>query len=199
VKNSSSNFSSNENKCDTAKSPKKICRKINQNKTNYVILEDKLPIKVMAKKISKVSEPAVAVYQKAHLSVQDILRVDFDWLDEPLSRVDTFRNGLHKSSFESFKELSGLDYNTLADALGVSAKTLQRKEVFDTGQSEKLYELAELYAIGINYFGREGFRRWMERPLFSIGNRIPLDLIDVSAGLDILKAEIIRLQHGIAI
>lgn len=153
----------------------------------------------MAKKISLVSEPAVAAYHKAQMSVQDILRVEEDWLDEPLTRVDTFRNGLDKSSFESFKELSGLDYSTLADALGVSAKTLQRKDVFDTGQSERLYELAELYAIGINYFGREGFRRWMERPLFSIGNRVPLDLIDVSAGIDLLKAEIMRLQHGIAI
>ncbi len=153
----------------------------------------------MAKKILKVSEPALAVYQKAKMSVQDILGVDFDWLDEPLSRVDTFRNGLDKSSFESFKELSGLDYNTLADALGVSTKTLQRKDVFDTGQSEKLYELAELYAIGVNYFGRDGFRRWMERPLFTLGNRVPLDLIDVSAGIDLLKAEIMRLQHGIAI
>lgn len=153
----------------------------------------------MAKKISKVSEPAVATYQKAYLSVHDILRVDSDWLDEPLSRVDAFRNGLDKSSFESFKELSGLDYNTLADALGVSAKTLQRKDIFDTNQSEKLYELAELYAIGINYFGREGFRRWMERPLFSLKNRTPLDLIDVSAGIDLLKTEIMRLQHGIAI
>lgn len=153
----------------------------------------------MAKKSFKVSEPAVAIYQKTHLAVQDILRVDFDGLDEPLSRVDTFRNGLDKSSFESFKELSGLDYITLADALGVSAKTLQRKDVFDTNQSERLYELAELYAVGMNYFGREGFRRWMERPLFTLGNRIPLDLIDVSAGIDLLKAEIMRLQHGIAI
>jgi putative toxin-antitoxin system antitoxin component (TIGR02293 family) len=160
---------------------------------------DRLPILVMAKKLSKVSEPALAVYQKAQVSVQDILRMDAGQLDEPLSRVDAFRNGLDKSSLESFKELSGLDYNTLADALGVSAKTLQRKDVFDTNQSEKLYEMAELYTIGINYFGREGFRRWMERPLFSLKNRKPLDLIDVSAGIDLLKTEIMRLQHGIAI
>lgn len=153
----------------------------------------------MAKKILKVSEADAAVYEKTKLTVEDILRIDAEGLDEPLSRVDTFRNGLDKNSFESFKVLSGLDYETLADALGVSAKTLQRKEVFDTIQSEKLYELAELYALGINYFGREGFRRWMERPLFSLGNRTPLDLIDVSAGLDLLKTEIMRLQHGIAV
>lgn len=153
----------------------------------------------MAKKIFKVSEAAAAVYEKATMTVEDILHLDAEGLYEPLARVDTFRNGLDKNAFESFKALSGLDYETLANALGVSAKTLQRKEVFDTGQSEKLYQLAELYAMGINYFGKEGFRRWMERPLFSLCNRVPLDLIDVSEGISLLKTEIMRLHHGIAV
>ncbi|MEX2566561.1 MAG: antitoxin Xre-like helix-turn-helix domain-containing protein [Cyclobacteriaceae bacterium] len=153
----------------------------------------------MSRKSSKVSEPAVVAYRKVTLSVQDILDVDVSRLREPLNRVETFRIGLDKKSFESLKDISGLDNNTLASALGVSAKTLQRKEVFDTVQSEKMYELADLYAIGHNYFGKEGFRRWMERPLFSIGNIKPIELIDVSEGLDLLKSEIMRLQHGIAI
>ncbi|WP_289028619.1 antitoxin Xre/MbcA/ParS toxin-binding domain-containing protein [uncultured Algoriphagus sp.] len=153
----------------------------------------------MTKKKSKVSEPAVALYHKPKMNVEDILRLDLADLDGPLARLDTFRDGLNKGSVESFKVLSGLDYETLADALGVSAKTLQRKEIFDTGQSEKLYQLADLYATGINYFGRDGFRRWMEQPLFTLNNRIPRDLIDVSEGIELLKTEIKRLQHGIAI
>ncbi|MGY6744586.1 MAG: antitoxin Xre-like helix-turn-helix domain-containing protein [Cecembia sp.] len=154
---------------------------------------------VMKKKTSKVSEPAVASYGKSAFSVDSILNMEMGHFDEPLSRVETFREGLGKDAFESLKAVAGLDYNTLATALGISAKTIQRKEVFDTIQSEKMFELAELYAMGIAYFGLEGFRAWMERPLFSIGNRKPLDLIDVSEGLDILKSEIMRLQHGIAI
>jgi putative toxin-antitoxin system antitoxin component (TIGR02293 family) len=153
----------------------------------------------MSRKSSKVSEPGVSIYRKAKLSVQDILGVDLSCLDEPLNRIETFRNGLERKSFESLKDISGLDNNTLAAALGVSAKTLQRKEIFDTVQSEKMYELADLYALGTNYFGKEGFRRWMERPLFSIGNIKPIELIDVSEGLDLLKSEIMRLQHGIAV
>lgn len=151
----------------------------------------------MAKK-NQVNESAMATYHKA-VSVRSILDLGHGWIDEPLSRVDAFRDGLGKGAFENLKELSGLDYNTLAAALGVSAKTLQRKEVFDTIQSERIYELAGLYALGLNYFGRDGFRRWMDRPLFSIGNRKPLDLIDVSEGIDLLKTEIMRMQHGIAI
>jgi len=153
----------------------------------------------MAKKNQKVNEPAVAYLRTTNLSVGDVLDIASSGLEEPLSRIETFRNGLEKRSFEKLKELSGLDYNTLATALGVSSKTLQRKEIFDTAQSEKIYELAELYTLGTNYFGREGFRRWMERPLFTLGNRAPLGLIDVSEGLDLLKTEIMRLQHGIAV
>jgi putative toxin-antitoxin system antitoxin component (TIGR02293 family) len=163
------------------------------------MLVDNLPINVMAKKTSIVSEPIVAYQKKAKFSIYDILDIDRSRLDEPLQRVQTFREGLERKSFEGLKEISGLDNNTLAAALSVSAKTLQRKDVFDVVQSEKMYELAELYALGTNYFGSDGFRRWMERPLFTIGNRIPLDLLDVSEGLDILKTEIMRLQHGIAI
>lgn len=152
------------------------------------------------KKSTVASEPALAYRQSSKtLSIHDILATESDRLAEPMSRVDTFRRGLQRKSLEKLKEVTGLDYHTLAEALAVSAKTLQRKQVFDVVQSEKMYELAELYALGASYFGAEGFRRWMERPLFSIGNLKPVSLIDVSEGMSLLKAEIMRMQHGIAV
>lgn len=149
---------------------------------------------------TEVNEAAVAYYKRTpHFSVHSILDVASSQVAEPLGRVDTFRRGLPKRSFEKLKQVTGLDYNTMATALGVSSKTLQRKQIFDAIQSEKMYELAELYSMGMAYFGEAGFRRWMERPLFSIGNRTPLELIDVSEGITLLKTEIMRLQHGITI
>jgi putative toxin-antitoxin system antitoxin component (TIGR02293 family) len=153
-----------------------------------------------AQKYGEVTEAAFAYSSPVSPpSVHNILGIDFKNIDEPLSRVDTFREGLSRKSFERLKEVTGLDNNTLAEALGVSSKTIQRKEIFGVIQSEKMYALAELYSLGISYFGNDGFRRWMDRPLFSIGNRKPIDLIDVSEGITLLKAEIMRLQHGIAI
>ncbi|HMQ00929.1 MAG TPA: DUF2384 domain-containing protein [Cyclobacteriaceae bacterium] len=149
--------------------------------------------------VSTVKEAAMAYNQPAQLTTHNLLSIDASKVSEAFSRIETFRKGLRKKSFEKLKEITGLDYNTLAAALAVSTKTLQRKQVFDVVQSEKMYELAELYALGISYFGEEGFRRWMERPLFSLGNRKPIDLIDVSAGMAILKTEIMRLQHGISV
>lgn len=148
----------------------------------------------------EVRDAAVA-YGLRHepISASSILGIEVSDIDEPLRRVNFFRKGLSKESFDKLKKVTGLDYNSLAMALSVSTKTLQRKDVFDVVQSEKMYELAELYAMGMAYFGEEGFRRWMERPLFSIGNIKPLDIIDVSEGTSLLKDEIGRLQHGIAV
>jgi len=151
------------------------------------------------KQPSRVSEPAVAYPKATEVAAHEILGIEPGRIAEPLNRVSTFRKGLRKKSFEHLKEVTGLDNETLATALGISSKTIQRAEVFDVIQSEKMYELAELYASGLSYFGPEGFRRWMDRPLFSIGNIVPLQLIDVSEGIDLLKTEIMRLQHGIAV
>jgi putative toxin-antitoxin system antitoxin component (TIGR02293 family) len=167
---------------------------------------DKFPNEVKSKKNNKntkpphVNEPAL-VYLKPEspVFIHSILSIDLNRVAEPLSRVDTFRRGLRKKSFEKLKEVTGLDYATLATVLAVSSKTLQRKQVFDVVQSEKMYELAELYALGISYFGEEGFKRWMERPLFRIGNRKTIELLAVSEVMSLLKTEIMRMQHGIAI
>jgi len=147
----------------------------------------------------EVYEPAVAYEKARQLAVHQLLEIESAKVSEPLSRVETFRKGLRKRSFERLKEVTGLDNETLAAALAVSSKTIQRTQVFDTVQSEKMYALAELYATGIEYFGKEGFHRWMDRPLFSLGNIKPLNLIDVSEGINLLKTEIFRLQHGIAV
>ncbi len=151
------------------------------------------------KKKSKVKEGVVVYANPVEVTPYSVLGLERKHLKEPLSRITIFRQGLEKQSFEKLKEVTGLDNETLASALAVSAKTIQRTEVFDVVQSERMYALAELYALGVTYFGLEGFRRWMDRPLFSIGNIRPLALIDVSEGIVLLKTEIMRMQHGIAV
>lgn len=151
------------------------------------------------KRKSQVEEGVIAYANPIEVTPYSVLGLERTHLREPLSRIKVFRQGLEKQSFEKLKEVTGLDNETLASALAVSAKTIQRTEVFDVVQSEKMYALAELYALGVSYFGLEGFRRWMDRPLFSIGNIRPLELIDVSEGITLLKTEIMRLQHGIAV
>lgn len=163
---------------------------------------DKFPMKKSTnrpKSRSLLFEPAVAYRRKETPEAHQILGIDEDDVMGVLQRVRTFRKGLNKSAFNYLKEISGLDNETLARALAVSSKTIQRTEVFDAVQSERMYLLADLYASGIAYFGLEGFRTWMNRPLLTLGNNAPVDLLDTTEGINLIKAEIHRVQHGIAI
>lgn len=157
-----------------------------------------MKIRKQSNKTSIVSEPGLA-YEQQSISAEELLDITQAQLNEPLNRINAFRKGFKRKSLIRLKEATGLDYQSLAFALSVSTKTLQRAEVFDVVQSEKMYELAELYATGMAYFGEEGFKRWMDRPLFTIGNRRPLELLDVSEGVSMLRTEILRLQHGIGV
>lgn len=157
------------------------------------------PLKKSSRQVSVVNEPQLAMVAPHIYPVESLLKVSAAKLDEPLDRVEAFRKGFNRKSFLHLKESTGLDYQTLAVALSVSTKTLQRTEVFDTVQSEKMYAVAELYSVGMSYFGEEGFRRWMERPLFTLGNRKPVELLDVTEGIELLRTEIMRLQHGVAV
>ncbi|GIV36841.1 MAG: hypothetical protein KatS3mg032_1220 [Cyclobacteriaceae bacterium] len=149
----------------------------------------------------QVEEPALAYNRRVAgmPEVHQILGIAADDLMNGISRVGIFRRGLTKAAFNNLKETTGLDTETLARALAISSKTIQRTEVFDAVQSERMYLLADLYADGINYFGLEDFRNWMNRPLFTLGSIRPVELLDTTEGIRLIKSEIHRVQHGIAV
>ena len=44
---------------------------------------------------------------------------------------------------------------------------------------------------------REAAGRWMEEPAIGLDQRRPLDLLSTSAGVDIVRTFLQRLQHGV--
>jgi putative toxin-antitoxin system antitoxin component (TIGR02293 family) len=116
-----------------------------------------------------------------------------------LERVDFLKKGLSRNYYIDLKNNTQLDKETLAYAMNVSTKTLDKKQIFDTPLAERMLQIAELYDIGFNYFGQDDFREWMNTPLYSIGNRKPIALLDVAEGIILIKDEVQRIQHGIAL
>jgi len=120
----------------------------------------------------------MAPYFTRKISGRSILDLALGWIDEPLNRVDTFGNGIDKNALWKSKRAIrlGLWYPSRC-AWCIHKDPSAQDRFWHQSNLEKIYELADLYATGVNYFGQEGFRRWMDRPLFSIGNRKPLELI----------------------
>ncbi len=124
-------------------------------------------------------------------------------LDAPtdFDLVKLIRNGLTKKALDRIITAYNITALDMANILHVSDRTMRRYEtesVLEPEQSERLIELAKLFAHGISVFGSsERFRRWLNSEIFSLGGQKPIGLLDTSIGISLVDDTLGRIEYGI--
>lgn len=94
-----------------------------------------------------------------------------------------------------------MDYTSLANALSVTRATLidnKKNEKFGLSLSEKILDIADLYAFGFEVFEDESsFRKWMNSPIRALDYRKPLDLINNQFGREEIRIIIGCVSYGV--
>lgn len=118
------------------------------------------------------------------------------------SLIETIKSGFTYKAFRAFIGSIPFTLQEWADFLHVSGRTLHRYEqnnsTFDAPQSERILEIGMLYKQGLDVFGNPNkFNAWLNAPSVSLGGRVPKSLLDSTLGIQLLKDELIRIQHGV--
>ncbi len=117
--------------------------------------------------------------------------------------VDVIRQGIPSSLFMSIKKMAPFSDQEWSDFLDISLKSLQRykKEsdyIFRSIHSEKIIELAEVTALGLEVFdSQEDFAAWLNASIHALGNRRPIELLRDSYGKELVLSELHRIDQGI--
>lgn len=119
-----------------------------------------------------------------------------------MSFIELIRQGISFKTFISFANASPFSLNEWSTFLHFSERTMQRyqreKKKFDSLQSEKILEIYILYKKGIDVIGSaEKFHSWLETENIALGGVKPKTLFDSSFGINLLKDELTRIEHGI--
>ena len=132
------------------------------------------------------------------------MKLSYDAVDDRtvLDIVHAVRTGVDQIAFARFAKLGGFSQREWAHFLHISERTMQRlkkeKRRFDAPQSERIIQIMMLFNFGTKLFGSiDKFNLWLNTPNVALGNRLPKDLLDSSFGIDMLKDEIVRLEHGV--
>lgn len=119
----------------------------------------------------------------------------------PKAKLDAIRKGLEPKAIQDLINISGITQTDAAHILDLTEPTLRKyiktgKEL-NTGLSEHLIQLFELFDKGMDTFGSlEEFKNWL--PHHNIGlNAIPMDLLDTLTGINMIKSELIRIDYGV--
>ena len=111
------------------------------------------------------------------------------------------REGIKKSTLKSLAEHLGITMETMSRLLHSSHRNIQRKDedaLLDTLKTEKVLELASFAQRGIHVIGsKEAFKEWLHSPLVVLGNKMPLDYLDTSFGIQMVIKVLGRLEQGV--
>lgn len=125
-------------------------------------------------------------------------------LDAPseMDLVSLIRKGLNKQALDAMMEHLDISAIEMGQILHTSDRTMRRytdETILNPDQSERLLELARLFAHGIDVFGSSiRLRRWMTGPVNSLGGKRPIDLLDTSVGITLVDDTLGRIEYGIA-
>lgn len=116
--------------------------------------------------------------------------------------IGTARNGIGYHRFTSLTKTFPFSLSDWSGFLHISERTIQRyqKQVkaFDPVASERIIEIALLYKHAIGVFGSKNkLDAWLDTQSVAFGGIKPKNLMDSSMGLQLIRNELVRIEHGI--
>lgn len=119
-----------------------------------------------------------------------------------LKLINVTRAGIDYNTFNEFTVSFPLHSSTWSKILNMSERTIQRykreKKRLDSIHSEKLLLIMLLFNKGVSVFGNtSNFLSWLNSKSIPIGGAKPIDLLDSSFGINMVKDELIKIEHGI--
>ncbi len=136
----------------------------------------------------------------------DILdkQISFSSIDDRdiYSLIEMVRQGIKFSSFTSLVSRSPFNLSEWSNFLHLSDRTMQRykkeKTTFGNIHSEKILQLTLLFKFGTEVFGdKQRFNSWLDTDNVALGKIKPKELLDNSFGIEMIKDELTRIEHGI--
>jgi len=130
--------------------------------------------------------------------------ISYSWNDDKRSYVliKLVREGISYSDFSKVSNLAPFTTREWAVYLNISIRTMERhrqeNKVFRQEQSERILSIYQLLNYGRFVFGSEGnFFDWMSLESIALGGIKPKELLDTSIGINMVRDELGRLEHGV--
>lgn len=110
------------------------------------------------------------------------------------------RAGINRQKVNEIMLITGFTLSEMGHYTHVAPRTLQRKDPIEklpADISEKFLLIQNLYIKGSKVFGSlADFQDWMNTPNLIFDNSKPKDFLDTYSGLEFIKQELGRIEHG---
>lgn len=152
-------------------------------------------------------ESAVAAAHERLRSIADLLggpKVIGKYPIDPLAAHEMLEHGLPNIAIKHLLEgMGSLQKESVESAIGISARTRQRREKFPTeflsqDQAGRTWKFADILTRAISVFGsRDAAEKWLAEPATGLARRRPIDLLSTPAGVELVEDFLGRIEYGV--
>lgn len=136
--------------------------------------------------------------------VEEPLAVYYTAQESPnlFTLIQKIKNGLSFNVFLKLVDKSPFPISEWANFLHLSERTMQRykkeNKDFDPIYAEKILEVSMLNHYGSEVLGsQQNFNTWLNTKNPALGGVVPKTLLDSTFGIQIIKEELARIEHGV--
>lgn len=124
-------------------------------------------------------------------------------IHESLKLIEHIRTGVsYKVFIENIERYPDINLNEWSWFLGLPTKKLSRNRYgnkkLSSMETERVIEIQLLIEYGISVFeGSKNFFIWLDSKNNALGGLIPKELFDTTIGINMVRDELGRIEHGI--
>lgn len=115
--------------------------------------------------------------------------------------IEVTRKGLPKSVVRTISNILSISMEKMSELIHVSYRTIQRKsdkDLLNVYSTEQILEIADVISRGIEVLGSiEAFSVWLRKELRVLNYKTPLDFLDTTFGVKLIKETLGRIEHGV--
>lgn len=122
-------------------------------------------------------------------------------INNDIDLIEITRKGLPKSVLRTISNILSISMEKMSELLHVSYRTIQRKsdnDLLNVYSTEQILEIAEVISRGIEVLGSiEDFSIWLRKEIRALNYAKPLDFLDTSFGIGLIKDTLGRIEQGV--
>lgn len=122
-------------------------------------------------------------------------------LKDPKKEVSLTWKGLKASVIKAFLAQEGFLVKDVLVRLGIPASTYfgkkKSQKALDAYTTEKFIRLILVMVKASKILGEAEAKNWLYKAIPSLGNEVPLDLLDTEAGHRLVERALLQIEHGV--
>lgn len=123
------------------------------------------------------------------------------YLQDPKKEMALVRKGIKAPTVELFLVKQDLSIKDVLVRLNIPASTYfskkQHHQALDSYATEKFIRLISVMILALKVLGQVEAKNWLYRKIPSLGNEVPIDMLDTEVGHRLVIQALLQIQHGV--